>query len=195
MSVVSSASLLALTALTGAVALGDRPVAEMDCVIMNDNIDSRLSPLDSVSFEVQGHAVKVCYGRPSAKGRTMIGGEAVPYGNIWRTGANEPTMIHTSTALNFGEIEIEAGTYSFYTVPGEDKWEVILNRSITQWGRENRYTEEVRAQEVGRGTVESERMDSHVETFTMRAVSSGADVMLLLEWEHTRVMVPIKPAG
>ena len=192
MSVVSSASLLALTVLTGAVALGDRHVAAMDCVIMNENLDSRPSPLDSVSFEVQGHAVKVCYGRPSAKGRTMIGGEAVPYGKLWRTGANEPTMIHTSTALNVAGIAIEPGTYSFYTVPGEGEWEVILNRSITQWGHEGRYSEEVKAQEVGRGTARSERTDNHVETFTMSTESSGAGVTLLLEWENTRVMVPIK---
>jgi len=192
MSVVSSASLFVLTALTGTVALGDRHVAAMDCVIMNENLDSRPSPLDSVSFEVQGHAVKVCYGRPSAKGRTMIGGEAVPYGKLWRTGANEPTMIHTSTALNVAGIAIEPGTYSFYTVPGEGEWEVILNRSITQWGHEGRYSEEVKAQEVGRGTARSERTDNHVETFTMSTESSGAGVTLLLEWENTRVMVPIE---
>ena len=193
MSVLSSASLLALTVLTGAVALGDRNVAAMDCVIMNDrNFDSRPSPLDSVAFEIQGHPVKICYGRPSAKGRTMIGGEAVPYDKIWRTGANEPTMIHTSTSLDVAGVEIEPGTYSLYTVPGESDWEIIVNRSISQWGRENRYTEEVRAQEVGRGTVESERIDGHVETFTMSTEPDGAGVMLLLEWEHTRVMVPIE---
>jgi len=193
MSVLSSASLLALTVLTGAVAFGERDIVKLDCVIMNErDFDSRPSPLDSVSFDVQGHPVKVCYGRPSAKGRTMIGGEAVPYGKIWRTGANEPTMIHTSTALNVAGIEIEPGTYSFYTVPRESEWEVILNRSISQWGRENRYTEEVRAQEVGRGTVRSKRTDNHVETFTMSTESSSAGVTLLLEWEHTRVMVSIK---
>ncbi len=192
MSVIGTASLFAFSLMAGAVVLGEPAVADLDCVIMNENLADRPSPLDSVSFDVQGHAVKVCYGRPSAKGRTMIGGEAVPYGKLWRTGANEPTMIHTSTALNVAGVEIEPGSYSFYTVPGEDGWEVVLNRSITQWGHEGRYTEEVKAQEVGRGTVRSERMDNHVETFTMRTESTGAGVTLLLEWEHTRVMVPIK---
>jgi hypothetical protein len=167
-----------------------------DCIVMRpNNLAERPSPLDSISFRVGGASVKVCYGRPSAKGRTMIGGDAVPYGSIWRTGANEPTMIHTTAALNVAGIDIGAGSYSLYTIPGEDTWQVIVNRSITQWGHEGRYTQEVEAQEVGRGTVPSEQMDDHVETFTLRSDETAEGVKLLLEWEHTRVMVPIRPAS
>jgi len=123
----------------------------------------------------------------------MIGGDAVPYGALWRTGANEPTMIHTPVAISVAGVEVEPGTYSLYTVPTAGDWEIIVNRSISQWGRENRYTDEIKAQEVGRGTAKSEHIDDHVETFTMRAEQSGNGAILFLEWEHTRVRVPISP--
>ena len=169
-----------------------RQVAAAECIVMNPRgFESRQSPLDSLSFDVGGHAVKICYGRPSARGRTMIGGESVPYRKLWRTGADEPTMIHTAAPLSVAGIEIGPGSYSLYTVPGESDWELVVNRSISQWGRESSYTDEVKAQEVGRATVSSQRLENHVETFTMRAepVSNGA--VVLLEWEHTRVSIPV----
>ncbi len=182
-----------LSTAIGVPAVAEEPASlAADCIIMNSrNFDSRQSPLDSLSFEVGGGIVKICYGRPSARGRTMIGGDAVPYGALWRTGANEPTMIHTSVSINVAGVDVEPGTYALYTVPTEGDWEIIVNRSITQWGRENRYTDEVKAQEVSRGTAPSEQMDDHVETFTMRAEQSDGGVTLFLEWEHTRVRVPV----
>ncbi len=166
--------------------------AAADCIVMNPRgFESRPSPLDSLSFDVGGQTVKICYGRPSARGRTMIGGESVPYGELWRTGANEPTMIHTPVSLSIAGIEIAPGSYSLYTVPGEDGWELIVNRSISQWGHESRYTEEVRAQEVGRARVSSHRLDDHVETFTIRAEPTSNGVTVILEWEHTRVSIPV----
>ena len=74
---------------------------------------------------------------------------------------------------------------------GEDEWQIIVNRSTSQWGRENRYTPEVEAQEVGRGTVSSGQTDGPVETFTIRAESSASGATVFLEWENTRVPVPL----
>lgn len=120
----------------------------------------------------------------------------VPYGKIWRTGANEPTMIHTSVPLQVGDLRVDPGTYSLYTVPGESEWQIIVNRSTEQWGIERQYTEEVQAQELGRVTVPAKQISEPVETFTIRAVpTDGGAVDLVLEWEQTRVAVPIKPAG
>ena len=151
----------------------------------------RASPKDSVSFSAGGADVKVCYSRPSLKGRTMIGGEAVPYGHIWRTGANEATMIHTTGHLVIAGIHVDAGTYSLYTVPGEREWEVIINRSYLQWGHESTYTDSVRAQEVGRGRVPAQRVDQPIERFTIRAEpASNGDANLILEWQNTRVAIP-----
>ena len=121
----------------------------------------------------------------------MIGGTAVPFGRLWRTGANEPTMIHTPVALNVAGIMLEPGSYSLYTVPSEATWEIIVNRSVSQWGHESRYSDEVKAQEVGRGSASSSRTEEHVETLTIRSEPSNDAVNVLLEWEYTRVTIPV----
>lgn len=167
-------------------------VPDTSCIVMGMATESRLSPLDSITLDFGDEVVKICYGRPSARGRTMIGGSAVPYGRLWRTGANEPTMIHTTIPIDLAGISIEPGTYSLYTVPGENAWTVIVNRSITQWGHIARYTSRVKAQEVGRAAVSRERLSEHVETLTFRAERvPGSRTVLLLEWEHTRVRLPV----
>lgn len=168
------------------------------CITMNTKqlpLATRKSPLDSVSFTVGGKPVMVCYGRPSLRGRTMLGGEAVPYGKLWRTGANEPTMIHTAAPLSIAGLKVPAGTYSLYTVPGPTEWEVIVNRSITQWGEEHNYTDEVKAKEVGRAKVKAEKLPTTVEQFTIRPDPATGDASaLVLEWETTRVRIPLSPA-
>lgn len=165
------------------------------CITMNTDalpLAKRQSPLDSLSFSVGSASVKLCYGRPSARGRTMIGGDAVPFGRLWRTGANEPTMLHTTRPLVIAGVAVPAGTYSIYTIPGPTEWQVIVNRSITQWGHESRYTDAVKAQEVGHGVVKSSALTSPVETLAFRSEpGEGGAVNLLLEWEKTRVAIPI----
>lgn len=151
------------------------------------------SPQDSVTFRAGGATVKVCYSRPSLRSRHMVGGEAVPYGRIWRTGANEATMIHTTGHLVIAGIHLDAGTYALYTVPGEREWEVVVNRSYMQWGHESTYTDSVRAQEVGRGRVPALRTSTPVELFTIRSEpTSGGDAKLILEWENSRVAIPVQ---
>lgn len=156
-------------------------------------IEGRASPYDSTIVHLGDAEAKVCYGRPAARGRTMIGGDAVPFGELWRTGANEPTIIHLPVAASIAGINVEAGSYSLYTIPGETEWTLIVNRATEQWGHESSYTEEVRAQEVGRATVRSHRVDDHVEEFTIRAAPAGdAAAELILEWEHSRVDIPVQ---
>jgi hypothetical protein len=185
---------IALAALLAATPLAAQ--APGGCITMNTEklpLNKRVSPLDSLSFTVEKSSVKLCYSRPSLKGRTMIGGEAVPYGKIWRTGSNEPTMIHTTGPLDIAGVKVPAGTYSLYTVPNEKEWEIIVNRSITQWGHESSYTPEVQAQEVGRGKVKAETLKASVEKLTFTAEPNAAKTkQLVLEWQTTRVAIPIK---
>ncbi len=145
---------------------------QLACILMRTDrlpLESRLSPTDSLSFTVTGNPVK-----------------------IWRTGANEPTMFHTSTALAIAGIRVPAGSYSLYTVPGESEWQIIVNRSITQRGAERYYTAEVEAQEVGRVTAKSGQTEDHVETFTIRSTPTAeGNALLILEWERTRVEIPV----
>lgn len=187
-------TLLGVSLVVSAAAPGPA-AAPHPCITMNTKqlpLATRKSPLDSVSFAVGSSEVRVCYGRPSLRGRKMVGGEGVPYAKIWRTGANEPTMIHTTGPIAVAGIRISAGSYSLYTVPGPKEWDVIVNRSITQWGEESNYTDAVKAQEVGRAKVKSEGLSAPVETFTIRPERTSGDAQaLVLEWEKTRVRIPV----
>ena len=192
-----------LTAVTLATLLAPAPspatqAADTACQVLLPNdvpVAGRKSPLDSLTFTVAKQPVKLCYGRPSSRGRTMLGGGAVPYGKLWRTGANEPTIFFTPVALTVAGIAVAPGTYSLYTVPAAAEWEIIVNRSTKQWGEESNYTPEMQQQEVGRAKVKSETVKTPVETFTLRSEGAGSGATLVLEWEKTRVKIPIKPAS
>jgi Protein of unknown function (DUF2911) len=164
------------------------------CPSRNVPLAGRKSPLDSLTFNVAKQPIKVCYGRPSSRGRVMLGREHVPYGKLWRTGANEPTIFYASIPLTVAGLHVAPGVYSLYTVPGPKEWEVIVNRSISQWGEESNYTDKVKAQEIGRAKVKSETVSSPIEIFTIRAEPAGDDAALVLEWEKTRVKIPVKAA-
>ncbi len=154
-------------------------------------VAGRESPFDSASVQLAGAELKVCYGRPSMRDREIFGG-LVPYDTIWRTGANEPTIVHVPVAADIAGIAVEPGPYALYTVPGQQQWTVIVNRSTTQWGIESQYTDEIRAEEVGRAQVPAETLDSPVEMFTITGESTGHDVAdLVLQWERTSVRIPV----
>jgi DUF2911 family protein len=192
------AAIFALTAVLGATrpALSEpgAPHPDTACPSRKVPVEGRKSPLDSLTFKVANQPVKVCYGRPSSRGRVMLGGEAIPYGKLWRTGANEPTVFFAPVPLKVAGIDVPPGVYSLYTVPGAKEWEIIVNRSVSQWGHENEYTDQVKAQELGRAKVKSESVNSSLETFTIRSEPKGSDADLVLEWEKSRVKIPFKRA-
>ncbi len=188
------ASIFVLAALTS----GGAPsilVANPDTVCPSRNVplEGRKSPLDSLTFNISDKPVKVCYGRPSSRGRTMLGGTSIPFGKLWRTGANEPTIFYAPVPLRVAGLSVPPGIYSLYTVPGPKEWEIIVNRSTSQWGEEGKYTGEVKGQELGRATVKSETLKTPVETFTIKAEPAGDKAAaLLLDWEKTRVRIPVQ---
>ena len=132
-------------------------------------VPGRASPYDSVAVPIGADTALLCYGRPSMKGRTIFGG-LIPFGQLWRTGANEPTLLHRPVAATIAGMPVEAGSYSIYTMPGEKEWTIIVNRSTSQWGIESQYTPEIAAQEVGRATVPAAPTSAPVEQFTIRAM-------------------------
>ena len=149
----------------------------------------RASPLASLDFQVGKGEVRLCYGRPSASGRTIFG-KLVPYDELWRTGANEPTRLFTNRPLSIAGVSVVPGRYSIYTVPGPDSWEVVVNRSTSHWG--NDFSAGVLAQEIGRGRVPSGRTEAPVEQLTIRVGGAASDsVSLIVEWENTRIEVPV----
>jgi Protein of unknown function (DUF2911) len=189
------ATVIALTALTSGGADPAGLVAHPDpaCPSRSVPLAGRKSPLDSVTFTIARQPVKVCYGRPSSRGRTMLGGTDIPYGKLWRTGANEPTIFYAPVPLRIAGLNVPPGVYSLYTVPGPQEWEIIVNRSTSQWGKEDQYTPEVKAKELGRAKVKSEVLKTPVETFTIKAEPEGDNAAsLLLDWEKTRVRIPVQ---
>lgn len=162
------------------------------CVQQRPDMDRTASPYDSVVVPVGDGGAKICYSRPSARGR-MVFDSLVPYGRLWRTGANEPTIIHTSGPLRIAGIAVPPGSYSIYTIPERTgDWQVVVNRSTSQWGHEGRYDAAVEAQEVGRAPVPSTTIPQAVEQFTIRAEPAGAGAAnVILEWASTRVTIPV----
>ncbi len=156
-------------------------------------IAMRLSPLDSAQVTVAGALLKVCYGRPSVRGRQVAGG-LVPYGQAWRLGANEPTTLHLPFAAEIAGVRVEPGSYSLYVVASERAWEVHVNRSVNRWGIP--IDAAVEAEDVGKGSVPVEQVNPPVEMLTLTfAPPSGRGTELVVEWERLKVRIPIRRIG
>jgi hypothetical protein len=167
------------------------------------NPEKRVSPYDSATASLGTAEAKLCYSRPYARGRVIFGG-LVPYDTLWRTGANEPTILHLSDTAEIAGIPVKAGSYSIYTVPNPEQWTVVVNSSTSQWGltreergprgnlQPNAYIEVIRAQEEGRAPIMAEGI-GYVEQFTAHFdPSDGSSLDLHLDWERTRATVPIR---
>ena len=131
--------------------------------------------------------IEVEYSRPGAKGRKVFG-DLVPYGEMWRTGANKATAISFSNDVTFGGKDVKAGTYSLFTIPGENEWTIILNTETELWGTGN-YNKE---NDVARVTVKPSKTGDFYETFTISfddINDEGANLNLV--WENTKATVKI----
>lgn len=151
----------------------------------------RSSPLESVSGTVGGVPIKICYGSPRLRGRRMVGSALLPYGKLWRTGANEPTTIRAAAPIMVGRIEVASGLASLYTIPGPETWEVVVNRATLQWGIESEYPAET---ELGREIVEARFRAPLQEAFELRLEPSRdapALTWLVLAWDRAEVRIPL----
>ncbi|HHC79503.1 MAG TPA: DUF2911 domain-containing protein [Flavobacteriia bacterium] len=128
---------------------------------------------------------KVLYGRPQKKDRVIFGG-IVPYGKIWRTGANEATEVTFYKDLEFGGKSLKAGTYVLHSIPGEKEWTIILNSNLNVWGS-FQYDE---AADVLRVKVPVKKDEKSLEAFTI-AFRKGKDMAMILAWDTTRVEIPL----
>lgn len=137
--------------------------------------ERQLSPKEVLNEPVGGVDTEIVYCRPSARGRTMIGGNN-PFGEIWRTGANEATTIKFSADVLVEGQPLSEGKYALFTIPGPEEWVIIFNKDHNQWGAYN-YNPE---QDVLRVSVKAEKTPSFTETFTILP----ADNHIALVWEH-----------
>jgi hypothetical protein len=149
--------------------------------------ESRPSPAGTADITLKGKSVSIHYSRPSMRGRKIVG-ELVPYGQVWRTGANEATLLSTPVDLTIGGARVPAGEYTLYSLPSESAWKLIINKQTGQSGTE--YHQE---QDLVRVDMHVSRAAASVEQFTISWKNTGADSAdLVLEWESTRLSVPVK---
>ena len=149
--------------------------------------ESMPSPPGTAGVTLKGKQISIAYHRPFMRGRKIMGG-LVPYGKVWRTGANDATTLKTAVDLNIGGTNVPAGTYTLYTLPSQGTWKLIINKQTGQFGTE--YNQD---QDLARVDMQKERLSSPVEEFTIswrKKSDSAAD--LALEWESTRVSVSVR---
>lgn len=142
------------------------------------------SPRDTVEATVGGARLQVSYGQPAMRGREIWGG-LVPYGEVWRTGANAATHLTTDSDLEIGGTTVPAGQYTLYSVFAPDSAQLIINRQTGQWGTV--YNED---QDLARVNLQSESLDEPVERFTINVESTDGGGRIELSWDRMRYFVP-----
>ena len=144
------------------------------------------SPRDTARGTIGDASVMVDYGRPSKRGRTIFAANGlVPYGRVWRTGANQATTLVTSRDVMIGETRVPAGTYTLYTIPGASEWHLVISKQTGQWG-----TVYDAAQDLAHIPMRVSALASPVEQFTI-AVEPAA---LVLRWDGVQASVPLRAA-
>ncbi len=153
----------------------------------------RPSPPGTAEVTLSGHKITIDYSRPkiadpkTGQPRKIMGG-LVPYGQVWRTGANEATSLKTDAALDIGGTTVPAGSYTLYTLPAESGWKLIVNKQTGQWGTV--YDEK---QDLARIPMKGGKVDKLIDPFTISFdKKSETEANLHLAWESTDVWVPVK---
>lgn len=150
------------------------------------------SPAEKLEFADGDFQLSVDYCRPYKKGRLIFGEESEgalqPYGEYWRTGANEATEVEFNKDVNISGQHLTAGRYRFYTIPGKDNWTISFNSELGKWGyNEPDYNQDVLVLEAA-----SQHVTQIIDQFTISGSKTGENSMeLLLEWDQTQVRIPI----
>ena len=159
---------------------------------MSDDKSKRPSPPASAACKFSdGKTIKIDYSSPRAKGRKIFGEASekalVPYGQIWRTGANDATTFVTDTNLNVGGKAVPAGNYTIFTVPKADAWWLVISKKTGEWGTD--YPGE--KEDLLRVPMTVSKTSAPVENFTIAFDEAGSKCTLRIEWENTRASVEI----
>jgi len=133
-----------------------------------------------------GKSITVDYSSPRAKGRKIFGG-LVPYGEVWRTGADEATTFVTTADLMVGGTHVPAGNYTIFTVPNQNKWTLIINKKTGEWGIPYKYESD----ELARVDMKVSATPATVENFIIAFDKAASGCTLRMEWENTRATVDI----
>lgn len=148
----------------------------------------KASPEDTAVFTDGTFKIEINYCRPYKNGREIFG-NLVPYGEVWRTGANEATKVTFNKPVKINEEEIPSGTYTLWTIPNKKKWTVILNSKLVDWGvgwdgKANRDPDH----DVLSFKVPVTKLDESIEQFT---IDFEYHVNITLAWDQTKILIPI----
>ena len=146
-----------------------------------------LSPNAKISQDFSVSNIEISYSRPSMRGRKIFG-EVVPFGKVWRTGANSATKIKIGEDMEIGGQKVKAGEYAIYTIPGKDKWEVILNSGTGNWGTDG-YAKDA---DLARFTVKPSSIEGNCQTFTIMITDiTFTTCKIEMVWEKTKIVIPV----
>lgn len=156
-------------------------------------ISKSKSPEQGVEFASGDLKIELFYNRPYKKGREIFGENGlVPFGKVWRTGANEPTSIKTNKTLYIKGQKLEPGKYSIWTIPGPQTWQVIFNSEYPSWGIDyNGVANRNPETDVVVVEVPVVNQDTVVEQFTISVETAGDEIELIFWWDRTLVAVPL----
>ena len=159
---------------------------------MSDDKSKRPSPPANAACKFSdGKTIKIDYSSPRAKGRKIFGAASekalVPYGEIWRTGANDATTFVTDTNVTVGGKAVPAGSYTIFTVPKADAWSLVISKKTGEWGTD--YPGE--KEDLVRVPMTVSKTSAPVENFTIAFDQAGSKCTLQVEWENTRASVEI----
>lgn len=146
------------------------------------------SPPAQATASLGGKEVVIHYGAPSMRGRKIMG-QLVPFGQVWRTGANDATSLDTPVALTIGNLKVPAGSYTLYTLPAAEpaKWQLIINKQTKQWG-----TEYHAEQDLGRVPMQHANLPKPQEVMSISFEhTSGKTTELHVRWENTDESVKV----
>jgi DUF2911 family protein len=148
--------------------------------------DNKLSPTADTKTMLGGKAVTIEYNAPSARNRKVEGG-LVPYGSVWRLGADSATTLTTDTDLTIGTLKVPKGVYTLYILASEGGWKLIVNKQTGQWGTE--YSEK---QDLGRVDLKLTKLSQPAETLKITLKGSGSAGSLEITWGGTQASVALK---
>jgi hypothetical protein len=146
------------------------------------------SPTQTIKQEFGLGSIEVKYSRPAAKGRKVFG-DLVPMNQMWRTGANGATIVRFTDAVEINGKKVDTGSYALYTIPGNESWEIILNKGISNWGVDGYKATD----DVLRFKVTPTKVKNKLESFTIQIADIKPETCeLQIMWEKTAVAIPIK---
>ncbi|HNP19572.1 MAG TPA: DUF2911 domain-containing protein [Fulvivirga sp.] len=153
------------------------------------------SPRDISTYSKNDIELSIQYGRPYKKDRLIFDG-LVPYGEVWRTGANEPTVFTTNVDLKIGEDILKKGEYAVFTVPNRDNWQIIFNKTIPSWGV--RFSGEA-AREPSSDALVADvspiTTKNSFEQFTIAFEEMHDEIDIVMMWDKTLVVLPMIPTN